>query len=84
LGCGGGEEDAAERGQLTEAAEVFLRHQRKGLPWDPADLFPEHTGFVFSKEQIERHARKLMSQNPTLYALARPLPSALAEEQTKG
>src|SRR5580693_509108 len=40
-----------ERRQLTEAAELFLRHQRKGLPWEPAD-----DGFVFSKEQIERHA----------------------------
>jgi hypothetical protein len=32
-----------ERRQLTEAAELFLRHQRKGLPWEPAD-----DGFVFS------------------------------------
>ncbi len=52
-----------ERRQLTEAAELFLRHQRRGLPWEPADL-----GFVFSKEQIERHARKLMRQNPAFYA----------------
>jgi hypothetical protein len=66
-----------ERRQLTEAAELFLRHQHKGLPWDPADeahrrLVPlcavKDDGFVFSKEQIERHARKLMLQNPTLYA----------------
>jgi hypothetical protein len=53
-----------ERRQLTEAAELFLRHQHKGLPWDPADL-----GFVLPKEQIERHARKLMRQNPASYAL---------------
>ena len=74
-----------ERRQLTEAAELFLRHQRKGLPWDPADFFSEQPGFVFSQEQIERHARKLMRQNPAFYAptLARPLPSTLAEEQTK-
>ncbi len=52
-----------ERRQLTEAAELFLRHQRKGLPWDPA----EH-GFVFSKQQIERHAQHLMRQNPAFYA----------------
>ena len=25
-----------ERRQLTEAAELFLRHQHKGLPWEPA------------------------------------------------
>ena len=52
-----------ERRQLTEAAELFLRHQHKGLPWEPADH-----GFVFSKQQIERHARELMRQNPTYYA----------------
>jgi hypothetical protein len=44
-----------ERRQLTEAAEIFIRHQRKELPWEPGD-----DGFVFSKEQVERHARKLM------------------------
>ncbi len=59
-----------ERRQLTEAAELFLRHQRKGLPWEPADH-----GFVFSKEQIERHARKLMHQNPAFYA---PTPAPIA------
>jgi hypothetical protein len=87
-----------ERRQLTEAAELFLRHQHKGLPWQPADA-----GFVFSKAhrppsggtkqkgtstaaapeasplcanfsrgQIERHARRLMLQNPTFYATLRP------------
>ena len=25
-----------ERRHLTEAAEIFIRHQRKGLPWQPA------------------------------------------------
>jgi hypothetical protein len=48
-----------ERRQLTEAAEILMRHQRKGLPWEPSD-----DGFVFSKEQIECHTRKLMRQNP--------------------
>jgi hypothetical protein len=61
----------SERRQLTEAAELYLRHQHKGLPWDPADL-SEQSGFVFSKEQIERHARLLMLQKPTFYA-AHPL-----------
>jgi hypothetical protein len=56
-----------ERRQLTEAAELFLRHQHKGLPWDPA-VFSKETGFVFSNEQVERHARQLMRQNPTYYA----------------
>lgn len=52
-----------ERRQLTEAAELFIRHQHKGLPWEPAA-----SGFVFSKEQIERHAQHLMRQNPAYYA----------------
>ena len=52
-----------ERRQLTEAAELFLRHQRKGLPWDPA-AFSNETGFVFSKEQLERHAKHLMRHQP--------------------
>ena len=51
-----------ERRQLTEAVEIFLRHQRKGLPWEPSD-----DGFVFSKQQIERHARLLM-RLPAFYA----------------
>ncbi len=70
-----------ERRQLNEAAEILIRHQRKGLPWELADLFPEQAhrhlaplcavkqaGFVFSKEQVERHARYLMRQNPAYYA----------------
>jgi hypothetical protein len=57
-----------ERRQLTEAAELFLRQQHKGLPWEPSDDFSEQDGFVFSKEQVKRHARHLMRQNPTRYA----------------
>jgi hypothetical protein len=56
-----------ERRQLNEAAELFIRHQRKGLSWDPAWV-PSDDGFVFSKEQVERHARQLMRQNPAYYA----------------
>ena len=52
-----------ERRQLTEAAELLMRHQHKGLPWEPAD-----DGFVFSKQQVERHAQHLMRLNPTFYA----------------
>jgi hypothetical protein len=52
-----------ERRQLKEAAELLIRHQHKGLSWEPADF-----GFVFSKQQVERHARQLMLQNPTYYA----------------
>jgi len=56
-----------ERRQLTEAAELLLSHQHKGLPWDLA-AFSKETGFVFSKEQFERHARHLMRTNPFYYA----------------
>ena len=52
-----------ERRQLTEAAELFIRHQRKGIPWEPAEY-----GFVFSKDQIERHAQHLIRHNPAYYA----------------
>jgi hypothetical protein len=60
-----------ERRQLTEAAEIFLRHQHKGLPGEPGAVFSEQVGFVFSKEQIERHAQYLMRLNPTFYATHR-------------
>jgi hypothetical protein len=52
-----------ERRQLNEAAELLIRHQHKGLSWDPAEA-----GFVLSKEQVERHAQHLMRRNPTYYA----------------
>jgi hypothetical protein len=60
-----------ERRQLNEAAELLMRHQHKGLSWDPAA-----DGFVFSIEQIQRHARYLMRLNPAFYAaLTRPEPA---------
>ncbi len=52
-----------ERRQLTEAAEIFIRHQRKELAWQPSD-----DGFVFSKQQVELHARQLMRLQPAFYA----------------
>ena len=66
-----------ERRQLTEAVEIFLRHQRKGLPWQPSD-----DGFVFSKQQVELHARQLM-RLPGFYAAhpgfqADPSPTGVA------
>src|ERR1700734_2676053 len=63
-----------ERRQLNEAAEIFIRQQRKGLPWDP-DTGSKQAGFVFSKEQIERHAQHLIRLNPAYYA---PPPANLA------
>jgi hypothetical protein len=44
-----------ERRHLTKAAEIFMRHHCKGLPWQPADdfleQFLEQDGFVFSKSK---------------------------------
>jgi hypothetical protein len=51
-----------ENHQLRDAAEILIRHQRKGLAWEPAE-----DGSVFSKEQVERHARFLIRQNPAYY-----------------
>lgn len=56
-----------ERRQLTEVAELFLRHRHKGLPWEPASLFSQ-AGFVFSNEQVERRANELIRNNPAFYA----------------
>ena len=56
-----------ERRHLNEVAEILIRHQRKGLPWDPA-AFSREAGFVFSKEQIECHAQHLIHLNPAYYA----------------
>jgi hypothetical protein len=56
-----------ERRQLTEAAELFIRHQHKRLSSEPAWV-PSEAGFVFSKEQVERHAQHLMRRNPIFYA----------------
>ena len=58
-----------QRRQLTEAAEILLRHQHKGLSSEPSPEWePSDDGFAFSKQQIELHARKLMRQNPAFYA----------------
>ena len=56
-----------ERRQLTEAADLLIRHQRRGLPWDP-EGFSSESGFVFSKQQVERHAQHLIRLNPAYYA----------------
>jgi hypothetical protein len=40
-----------ERRQLREAADLLELHKHKGIPWEPRDH-----GFVFSKDQVERHA----------------------------
>ena len=56
-----------ERRHLNDVAEILIRHQRKGLPFDPS-VFSREAGFVFSKEQIETHAQHLIHLNPAYYA----------------
>jgi hypothetical protein len=43
-----------EQRELKDAAVVLEFHKRKQIPWDPAD-----SGFVFSKEEVERHATRM-------------------------
>ena len=76
-----------ERRELRDAADLLVHHQHKGIPWDPADH-----GFVFSKEQVERHAQRLMRQKEARFAgyvrfdldphLARPYLTATASSST--
>jgi hypothetical protein len=47
-----------ERRQLKDAAALLELHKHKGVPWQPSDH-----GFVFSKDQVERHSELLMRQN---------------------
>jgi hypothetical protein len=47
-----------ERRQIKDAAALLELHKHKGIPWQPSDH-----GFVFSKEEIERHSEFLMRQN---------------------
>jgi hypothetical protein len=47
-----------ERHDLTDAAALLEHHKHKGIPWEPADH-----GFVFSKDQVERHAQRLIRLN---------------------
>jgi len=47
-----------ERRDLKDAASILVYHQHKGLPWQPSDH-----GFVFSLDQVERYANRLMAKN---------------------
>ena len=63
-----------ERRHLNDVAEILIRHQRKGLLFDPS-VFSREAGFVFSKEQIETHAQHLIHLNPAYYAPGSCLPA---------
>jgi len=43
---------------LKQAAAILEHHKHKGIPYDPAQ-----DGFVFSKDQIEAHAQRLIRIN---------------------
>jgi len=45
-----------ERRDLKDAAALLELHKHKGIPWEPADH-----GFVFSRDQTERFARRAQS-----------------------
>ena len=66
-----------EKRQLRDAAEIFIRHKRKGLSWDPAD-----DGFVLSMDQIRRHAQFLIHQNPAYFDPDGRSQAALATSKT--
>jgi hypothetical protein len=52
--------DRAERQRrdLKDAAALLELHKHKGVPWEPSDH-----GFVFSKDQVEAFAQRLMRLN---------------------
>ena len=47
-----------QKRDLERAAALLELHKHKGIPYDPAQF-----GFVFSKDQIEAHAQRLMRLN---------------------
>jgi len=47
---------------LKHAAALLELHKHKGIPYDPAELFSD-AGFVFSKDQVETFAQRLMRLN---------------------
>ena len=47
-----------EERDLKRAATLLELHKHKGIPYDPAA-----DGFVFSKDQIEAHAQRLIRLN---------------------
>ena len=44
--------------QLKQASALLELHKHKGIPYDPAE-----DGFVFSKDQVEAFAQRLMRLN---------------------
>ncbi len=53
---------AEQERALKRAAALLELHKQKGIPYDPAVLFSED-GFVFSNDQVEAFARRLILLN---------------------
>jgi hypothetical protein len=51
-----------ERRDLKDAAALLELHKHKGVPWQPSDH-----GFVFSKDQVEAFAERLIRLNESRY-----------------
>jgi hypothetical protein len=47
-----------EERDLKAAAGIHELNKYEGVPWEPSDL-----GFVFPKEQVERHSQRLIREN---------------------
>jgi hypothetical protein len=47
-----------EQRELKNAAAIHELNKYEGVSWEPSDH-----GFVFSKEQVERHAQRMIRQN---------------------
>ena len=65
-----------ERRQLNEAAELYLRHQHKGLPWDPR--FFTEPWLRFFKRTNRAPRTKADSSEPGLLRHSPPFPSGPA------
>jgi len=46
---------------LKQASALLQLHKYRGIPYDPAEY-----GFVFSRDQIEAHAQRLMRRNESI------------------
>ena len=69
-----------EKKDLKEAASIFEFHKHKGLPWQPAD-----DGFVFSKDEVEQYAQRLIHKNQCYHFAHQrfygpPLPPGFSEK----
>ena len=71
---------------LKSAAALLELHKQKGLPYNPAELFSAD-GFVFSNDQVEAYAQRLMRLNQSrhieyvLFDMPPPIPRQAVNSQ---